>query len=94
MYLRESLLCVDEAIQQGQSIKATLDDVVSRTASLQPEFSPHLRYLSRWNALLERYYALLTSRLQNLEELAAAVPLIEAYQRRKIELEVLKMALT
>jgi hypothetical protein len=91
--LGKSLLCIDEAIQRGQSIKSTLDDVVSRTASLQPKLSPHLRCPSRWNTLLERYTALLTSRLQNLEELAAAVPLIEAYQRRKIELEVLKMAL-
>jgi hypothetical protein len=90
----KAYLCVDEAIQEGQSIKSSLDDVVSRTASLQQDFSPHLKHPSRWNALLGRYTALLASRLQNLEELAAAVPLIEAYQRRKVELEVLKMALT
>jgi hypothetical protein len=93
MRLRKSLLCVDEAIHQAQSIKATLDDVVSRTSNLQQESSPRLKYPSRWSSLLERYTALLASRLQNLEELAAAVPLIEAYQRRKIELEVLKIAL-
>lgn len=81
---------IDEAIQRGQSIKSDLDTLVT---SQEESSTIDLKHPSRWKTLLERYGTLLDSRLQNLEELAVAIPLIEAYQRRKMELEVLRMAL-
>lgn len=75
------------AIQQGQAIKHRLDGIKVPHPSSQ-------EHPSRWKLVLKRFNSLLESRIRNLQVLRGAVTSVVGYQKRRMELQFVNIAIS
>ncbi|KAG8815844.1 hypothetical protein FRC17_000566 [Serendipita sp. 399] len=76
----------DEMTKQATALQSSLLALSSKL-----DESLVLKASSHWENILRELAWLLQTRIASLEELSNAIPLVEAYQRARIELEVLKI---
>ncbi|KAG9054667.1 hypothetical protein FS842_004514 [Serendipita sp. 407] len=80
-----------ESINQATALRSS---VLALSSQLKdPQLGSSLKTFALWENASQQLLRLLQTRIDSLQELSDAIPLVEAYQRARIELEVLKIGI-
>jgi hypothetical protein len=84
----------DTSVQHGQAIECRLNETLKLIRDPDHVLQSTLKHPARWKTVLERFAFLLQKRVKNLQVLQGAAASVARCQKRRMELEVMNLALS